>query len=355
MTRIMKAVVFRGPEQIACETVPYPELPADGLILKVTACGICGGDLRAYKHGLRGDREWQILGHEISGVVHEVGADVNDFKVGERLAIAADVSCHNCYYCKKGYFNLCENWQLLGLDFPGGMVEYMQLSEAILRRGIVHRIPDTLSDRRSALAEPASSVIWAQKNLDVQPGEVVAIFGDGPIGALHVQVANLRGAKPVMIGITGPRLDMFKQRDLGAWRVLDNLTQDVSAEIKALTGGRGADVAIVANPFKETQAQAVNSVRKRGRVGLFGGLPKQDPITHLDGNRIHYDELRVMGNFSYHPDIHADALDLLDRGLIDADQIITATYPLEDVQAAFQAAMRGDELKVVLTPHGSLD
>ncbi len=352
----MKAVVFRGAGRIACEDVPYPDLPPNGVILKVTACGICGGDLRAYKHGLRTEREWQILGHEISGVVAEVGADVHDYKVGDRLAVAADVSCHACFYCKRAYFNLCEDWKLIGLDYPGGMAEYMLLPEAILRRGIVHRIPASLSDQRSALAEPASSVIWAQKDLDVQPGDVVAIIGDGPIGALHAQVARLRGAKPVMIGITGPRLDMFINNPrLGAWHVLDNLTQDVIAEVKALTGGRGADVAIVANPFKETQAQAVNMVRKRGRVGLFGGLPKDDPITQLDSNRIHYDELLVMGNFSYHPDIHADALDLLDRGLIDADQIITATYPLEDVHAAFEDAMQGTALKVVLAPHGKLD
>ena len=352
----MKAVVFRGPGQIACEEVPYPGLPADGLILKVLACGICGGDLRAYKHGLRADREWQILGHEISGVVAQVGRDVDDYRVGERLAVAADVSCHTCYYCKRAYFNLCEDWKLIGLDFPGGMAEYMQLPEAILRRGIVHRIPATLSDRRSALAEPSSSVIWAQKNLDVQPGEVVAILGDGPIGALHVQVARLRGAKPILIGVTGPRLEKFKTNPaLGAWHVLDNLTQDVVAEVQALTSGRGADVAIVANPFKETQAQAVNMVRKRGRVGVFGGLPKNDPITHLDSNRIHYDELQIMGNFSYHPDIHADALDLLDRGLINADQIITAVYPLDNAQAAFEDAMQGTALKVVLAPHGNLD
>lgn len=352
----MKAVVFRGPGKIACEEVPYPDLPPDGVILKVTACGICGGDLRAYKHGLRDERNAQILGHEISGMVVEVGRKVHDYQVADRLAVAADVSCHKCYYCKRAYFNLCEDWKLIGLDFPGGMAEYMQLPAAILRRGIVHRIPDSLSDRRSVLAEPSSSVIWAQKHLDVQPGEIVAILGDGPIGALHVQVARLRGARAIMIGIAGPRLDMFKDNPaLGAWRVLDNLTQDVVTEVRALTDGRGADVAVVANPFKETQAQAVNMVRKRGRVGLFGGLPKNDPITQLDSNRIHYNELLVMGNFSYHPGIHADALDLLDRGLIDADQIITATYPLEDVQAAFEVAMQGNALKVVLVPHGDLD
>ncbi len=351
----MKAVVYRGPQQIACETVPDPELTPESVVIKVTACGICGGDLRAYKHGLRTDRSWQILGHEISGVVIEVGSKVADYRVGDRLAVAADVSCHACYYCQRAYFNLCENWQLIGLDFPGGMAEYMLLPDAILQRGIVHRIPDGLSDRRSALAEPASSVLWAQRELNVQPGEVVAILGDGPIGALHVQVARLRGAKPIIIGVTGNRLEMFRQRDLGAWRVLDNWKDDVIGEVLALTEGRGADVAIVANPHKETQAQAVNIVRKRGRVGLFSGLPKGDPITQLDSNRIHYNELLVMGNFSYHPSIHADALDLLARGLIDADKIITATYPLEHVQAAFEAAMTGNELKVVLDPHGTLN
>jgi L-iditol 2-dehydrogenase len=351
----VNAVVFRGAGQIACEEVPYPDLPADGAILKVTACGICGGDLRAYKHGLRADRDFQILGHEISGVIAEVGPEVTDYKVGERIAVAADVSCGKCYYCKAGFYNLCEDWKLLGLDYAGGMTDYMQLPATILQHGIIHRIPETLSDRRSALAEPASSVLWAQQTLNVQPGEVVVIIGDGPIGALHVQVAKLRGAKPIMVGVTGGRLDIFKNRDMGTWKVFDNNLTDVVVDVRDLTEGRGADVAIVACPVKSAQAQAVEIVRKRGRVGLFGGLPKADPITQLDSNRIHYNELSIVGNFSYHPSMHQVALDLLDRGLIEADKIITAVYPLTEVQAAFQAAMDATELKVVLAPNGNLD
>jgi len=351
----VKAVVFRGPGRIACEEVPYPDLPADGAILQVTACGICGGDLRAYKHGLRADRDFQILGHEITGVIAAVGPQVTGYKVGERIAVAADVSCHKCYYCKAGYYNLCEEWKLIGLDYPGGMAEYMQLPAAILERGIIHRIPATLSDRRSVLAEPASSVLWAQRELHVEPSEVVVIIGDGPIGALHVQVARLRGAKPIMVGVTGRRLDIFNNHDMGAWKVFDNNLTDVSAEVRELTDGRGADVVIVACPVKSAQAQAIEIVRKRGRVGLFGGLPKNDPMTQLNSNRIHYNEISVIGNFSYHPSMHQVALDLLDRGLIDADKIITAVYPITEVQAAFQAALDAAELKVVLTPNGSLD
>lgn len=347
----MNAVVYRGPGRVACEETAYPDLPPDGLILQVKACGLCGGDLRAYKHGMRTDREWQILGHEIAGIVAEVGRDVTDYQVGDRLAVAADVSCHKCYYCQHGWFNLCEDWKLLGLDYPGGMADYMQLPEAVLRRGIVHRMPEGQFYVHAALAEPASSVLWAQQTLRIEPGEVVAIFGDGPIGALHAQVARLRGAKPIMIGITGGRLDRFLEHDLGTWKVLNNDTQDVIAEVKALTGGRGADAAVVAAPVKSAQAQAVNIVRKHGRVGLFGGLPKNDPMTQFDSNRIHYNEISVIGNFSYHPDMHAVALDLLHRGLIEADKIITATYPLTQVLDAFNAAMNAAEMKVVLTPH----
>jgi L-iditol 2-dehydrogenase len=156
-----------------------------------------------------------------------------------------------------------------------------------------------------------------------------------------------------MVGITGGRLDMFVHHDFGTWQVFNNDTQDVLSKVLALTGGRGADAAIVAAPVKSVQAQAVNVVRKRGRVGLFGGLPKDDPITALDSNRIHYNEICIMGNFSYHPRMHAVALDVLSRGLIEADKIITAPYPLERVMDAFTAAMNAAELKVVLTPHST--
>ncbi len=345
----MKAVVYRGPGKVACEEVPVPALPPDGVLLKVAACGICGSDLRTYRHGMRGNLDFQILGHEISGIVAEVGAQVTGYAPGDRLAVAADVHCHECYYCKKALYNLCEKWRLIGTHLPGGMAEYMLLSHEILTHGIIHRIPDTLADLPSALAEPASSVIWAQQQLLIEPGEVVVIFGDGPIGALHVQVARARGAKAVVVGLTGERLEMFRRRDLGAWKVLNNDTDDVLAEVRSLTDGRGADAAIVAAPAKSAQAQAVHIVRKRGRIALFGGLPKNDPLVELDTNRLHYDEVSVIGTFSYHPDIHRTALDLLDRGLIQADKIITAMYPFERAEDAFKAALNSTELKVVLT------
>lgn len=327
----MKAALLKGPGQFACEDVPYPELPRDGAILKVEACGICGSDLRAIKYGLRFGVTSQVLGHEVAGVVVEIGSDVHDYAVGDRLAIAADIHCGDCYYCHHALYNLCDNWKLLGTHYPGGMAEYMQLPADILRRGIVHRIPDELSGLFAALAEPASSVIAAQQDLDIQPGEVVVIFGDGPIGVLHVQVAQARGARAVLVGLQPDRLALIRQRNIAALRILDNAQDDILGEILKMTDGRGADAAISAAPSKSAVAMAVKVVRKRGRVALFAGLPRNDPTIELDYNRIHYDELRLFGTFSYHPDCHQTALDLISRKLIDAEKVITATYSLTDL------------------------
>ena len=122
------------------------------------------------------------------------------------------------------------------------------------------------------------------------------------------------------------------------------------AWVREQTEGRGADTIICANPVAATQAQAVRAVRKGGRVVLFGGLPKADPMTTLDGNLVHYGEIEVVGAFSYHPTMHALALDVLRRGLIPADALITHTFPLSDVATAFEVASSGEGLKVVLTP-----
>jgi L-iditol 2-dehydrogenase len=130
--------------------------------------------------------------------------------------------------------------------------------------------------------------------------------------------------------------------------VLDPVTQDVAAEVRAFTIGLGADSAICANPVAATHQQAVEAVRKRGTVVLFGGLPKAAPMTALDANRVHYDEIRVIGTFSYHPDYHARALRLLERGQLDPDAIITHTYTLDQADDVFRTVAAGEALKVMV-------
>jgi L-iditol 2-dehydrogenase len=344
----MKAAVLRGPGELAVEEIPIPEVPPDGLLLKVMACGLCGSDLRSYQHGMRYDKEWQILGHELNGVVAELGADVNDYQVSDRLAVAADVSCHNCYYCDRALYNLCENWKLIGAHYPGAMAEYMLLPVDILRRGIVHRIPAGLSHIDAALAEPMSGVLASHHNIGLELGETVAIIGAGPIGCIHVEIAKARGARPIIIELNPQRL--AKAKALGVEAAVLAGEQNVISEVRQLTNGYGVDVSIVAAPSAIAQAQAVQMMRKRGRVVLYGGLPKTAPTAELNTNIIHYDELAVFGAFSYHPRFHQLALEMLDQGQIQVDKIISNTYPLEHVVEAFESAMAGNEIKAIITP-----
>lgn len=343
----MKAAVFRGPGRLAVEEIAGPELTPDSAILTVEACGICGSDLRTYSSGMRIDRPWQVLGHEVAGTVVAVGAEVRHLTVGQPLAIAADVSCGACWYCRRALFNLCDQHQILGTHFAGGLAEQLWLAPAILARGIYHPIPAGVSFVEAAMAEPAASVIASQEQAGIQLGDTVVVIGAGPIGCLHVEIARARGARTIMVERNAARLAFA--REMGAEFGVDTREEDPVARVRAITGGLGADVAIVAAPSAEAQEQAVRMVRKRGTVVLFGGLPRNDPLTHLDGNSIHYGELRVIGAFSYHPSHHAKALDYIARGQISARRYITR-YSLADVVQAFEAAKGGSAIKVIITP-----
>jgi L-iditol 2-dehydrogenase len=344
----VKAAAITGPGRIELLEVPVPACPDDGVLLAVRACGICGSDLRRWREG-PDSRGRVIAGHEFSGVIAEVGSRVSDYHVGERLAVAPDVHCLSCWYCRVGRYNLCDDQRQVGITpgYDGGLAEVAVLPGDVLSGGVVHHMPASLSFVEGALAEPLSSVQACHQDVGTAPGETVLVMGAGPIGCLHMAVAHLRGARVILSEPNEQRRGMALPfvPDL----VLDPGSQDIVAEVKAFTDGLGADVAICANPVAATHQQAVGAVRKRGTVVLFGGLRKAAPMTSLDANRIHYDEIRIIGSFSYHPEDHARALRLLERGQVDSAQVVTHTFPLDEVEAAFGAVAAGEALKVMVT------
>lgn len=343
----MQAAVFEGPGTMIVREVELAPCGGDDVVMKVYACGLCGSDIRNFKTGLKGDIGSQIMGHEFTGTVTEVGRNVSLYKVGDRLAVAPDVSCGECYYCKRGLVNLCVSHRMVGTHWPGGFAEYAHLPKVVLERGMVHHIPEGLSLEAAALSEPASSVIAAQENAGVGLGDTVLIIGDGPIGCLHIDVARARGAaRIIMAGLMRLKEAERFSPDI----LIDAGSQDTVAEVLKATGGLGADVAICANPVASTQGQAVEAVRKRGKVVLFGGLPKTNPLTSLDGNRIHYNELVVMGAFSYPAYIHQKALLTILAGRIDPAKYFNLTVGLEDIVEGFAAAAEGRALKVLVKP-----
>ena len=262
--------------------------------------------------------------------------------------MAPDVHCLECWYCSVGLFNLCDDMTMIGITpgFVGGLAEYCVLPAHALAGGTIHKMPASLSFAEGALGEPLSSVQACHQDIGTTLGDTVLVMGAGPIGCLHTAIAHLRGARVILSEPNELRREMaapFKPE-----LVLDPSNEDVVAEVKAFTDGLGADSAICANPVAATHQQAVEAVRKKGTVVLFGGLPKAAPMTELDANRIHYDEIRVIGSFSYHPDYHRRALQLLERGQVDPDAIITHTFPLDEVDQVFRTVAAGEALKVMV-------
>lgn len=346
----MKFACLTGPKTIELREKPEPQAPPGGLVLRVEACGICGSDLRRWQEGPPAGASHLVPGHELAGTVIEAGTGMERFKVGDRLAVAPDIHCGSCWYCRRGKFNLCTDLRLLGITpgYDGGFAEKVVLSSETLSNGIVHRMPEGLSFAEGGLAETLSSVLASHDHCGVSLGETVVVLGSGPIGCLHIVLAHARGARVIVAEPNPIRRRISAQFSPEA--IIDVTTQDIVAEVKRLTEDLGADVAICANPVGSTQTQAVEMTRRGGRIVLFGGLPKATPMVSLNSNLIHYGEKVVLGAFSYHPSYHEEALRTLARKTVQAEKFITHTRPLTAIGEAFQIAASGEALKVMVVP-----
>jgi L-iditol 2-dehydrogenase len=192
-------------------------------------------------------------------------------------------------------------------------------------------------------------VLASHDELAIEAGETVAIVGSGPMGLLHFELLRARGARVVLIDRMAARLERARA-DFGAEHTIDASVRDAVEAVRELSGGVGADVAICAAPSAAAVTQSVWLVRKRGRIGLFGGLPAAQREAAIDINRVHYGELRLIGNFSYHPDYHKRSLALLASGAVRCDKLITA-YRIEDTRQGLLDIRDGKVLKAVVIPN----
>lgn len=348
MKGTMKAAVFKDIENIVLEERSIPLCPEGGVLVKIHACGICGGDVRNYHNGLKNGIRNQIMGHEIAGEIIETDPCLSHLKTGDRVALAPDVSCGTCWYCKHGYVNLCLSHKMLGTHFPGGYAQYIALPSEVIQRGFIEPIPDDMSYDHAAFAETASAVIACQKNNNISLGDTVVIIGDGPVGCLHVEVARARGAKKIiLIGMDKLELASRFCPDV----LLSNQNpREVVRRVLEETDGIGADYVISAVPSVKPQQQALEMVRRRGRVIIYGGTPKNAEITTLNSNMIHYNELTVTGAFSYPATGLADALSAIHTGKINASMYLNAKVSLKEVVKGMDMVSKGEALKVLIDP-----
>ena len=347
--RLMKAAVFEGPERMSVKQVPRPECRMGEVLVKVKACAVCGTDIRIYYHGQKNVIPPHIIGHEIAGIVAEVGEGVNGYEVGEPVTLVTSVGCGKCKYCQKGYVNLCPSGKALGYFYPGGFAQYIAVPREAVRQESVLKLPQGISFEEASIVEPLSCCINGQDYLRIEPGDTVAIFGAGPIGRMHAELARAGGAsRIILIDLSPQRLQLA--RDCSSIDcIVDVEREDPVEKILELTQGEGADVAVVACSSGKAQQQALQIAAKKGRVSFFAGLSKQNSTIELDSNIIHYGEISVFGAFASYREQYLRALELISSGKVKAMGLITHRFPLDRIVEAIQTAKSGIGLKVVIT------
>jgi L-iditol 2-dehydrogenase len=347
----MLAAVYHGPNDLRVENVPVPQIGVGELLVKVMSASICGTDLRILhgNHRMYPDGTVRIPGHEVVGTIAEVGADVKNYSVGQRVFCAPNTGCGHCTQCVTGNNNLCTNYDAIGVTSDGGFAEYVRIPANSVQQGNVIPISESVDPAVAALMEPFACVLRGQNALHIKPGEVVLIMGAGPIGVMHTKLAKARGAGRVIV--SEPMADRAAQAlRMGADQVVNPETEDLQAVLNEESQGRGADVIIVAAPIHAAQESALHFAAIGGRINFFGGLPKDRPTIHFDSNLVHYKELTVTGTTACSTADCWQAAQIVNSGLVDLSDVISRRFPLKDAVIAFAEAEDRKSLKIVLEP-----
>jgi L-iditol 2-dehydrogenase len=343
----MKALVLKEYRQFAVEDFPVPELGPHEVLIRVRACGICGSDV----HGMDGSSGRRIppivMGHEAAGVIAEIGGAVSGWKKGDRVTFDSTISCGECWYCRRGEINLCENRRVLGVSCGeyrrhGAFAEYVAVPQRIL-----YRLPDNLSFEQAAMVEAVSVAVHAVERTPLSLNASVAVVGTGMIGLLVVQVLRARGCGSIIaIDLDEGKLKLARQ--FGATHTLHAAEPDVQEKIRALTDGRGVDAAFEVVGLPATVKTAIESVRKGGSITLVGNLK---PQVELPLQAVVTRELTLIGTCASAGEYPA-CLDLIASGKVNVTDFISATPPLEEGAQWFERLYAGEKglMKVLLKP-----
>jgi L-iditol 2-dehydrogenase len=349
----MRAAVCHGPHDLQVEERSQPKIARDEVLLRVLACGICGTDHRIVSGGHRFfppgvDR---IPGHEIVGEIVEMGDGVGVSLPEGLVFVAPNMGCGHCRQCLSGNNNLCREFQALGITIDGGFAEFVRIPAAAIAQGNIIALGEGIDPTTATLIEPLACVIRGQEPLDIAPDDTVLIVGGGPIGILHAMLARAKGAAKIILADRwSERLAMARR--IGADVPINAREQDVGAIVARETGGRGADVVIIAAPAPEAMTAALAQAALRGRITWFAGLPRDRAAIAVDANTVHYRELRITGTTACSTaDCHA-AAELVRARRLDLAPLISRLTTLEDLPLDFVPPMDKARIKTVMVNQG---
>jgi L-iditol 2-dehydrogenase len=350
-TDAMQAAVYRGIDDVRIETVPVPGIGLGEVLIEVHGCGICGTDLKKIHTGSHSAP--RIFGHETVGAIAALGAGVEGFAVGDRVAVFHHIPCGDCYYCRKKTFAQCPIYKQVGCTAGfepsgGGFAGYVRVMDWIVRRGLV-KIPDGVPFDQAVFVEPLNTCLKGVRSLNLAPDETVLVIGQGPIGIMLAALAR-REANRVFTS------DLYPERHqvaaaFGLDSPIDASRQDVVQVVRDATRGRGADAVILAVAGNPLIRVAMDAARPGGRVMLFAQTQRGEAI--IDPAAVCVDEKTLMGSYSASVDVQDEALDLvLNRYAqgFDLTRLISHRFPLSEAVAALAIASepRPTSMKIMI-------
>lgn len=345
--RSMKALLLSEYKRLEVVDVPMPRPGPEEVLVKVEACGICGSDVHGYD-GSTGRRIPPIImGHEAAGTVVALGPGVSGFKEGDRVTFDSTIYCGKCEYCVKGEVNLCNNRQVLGVSTPdfsraGAFAEYV-----VVPRHVMYPLPEGVRATQAAMIEPLAVAVHAVSLAPITTDTTALVMGAGMIGLLVMQVLKeKRCGRIFVIDIDDTRLESAKK--LGATEVINAKSVDVAEVVKKLTGGAGVDVALEAVGSTPTVKSAIENVRKGGTVVLIGNV---SPTVEIPLQVVVSRELTLHGSAASAGE-YPECIELLERGAVQVDSLISAVAPLEKGSEWFERlyAREPNLMKVILSP-----
>lgn len=348
----MTAVVLYGREDLRLERVAVPRAGAGEIVVRVGAALTCGTDLKVYRRGYHARmlKPPVLFGHELAGVVAEVGDGVTSFRVGDRVVALNSAPCDECFFCRHGQQNLCDDL----LFNNGAYAEFIRIPARIVEKNTL-LVPEGVPFEHAALTEPLACVVRGLEECGARAGDTMVVIGAGPIGLMFMHVAELAGVK--VIAVVKREDQIAAAKLFGASEVVQvGVVDDVVAATRALTPERrGADVVIEAVATPATWEWAVDMVRKGGVVNFFGGPPNGTKVA-LDTNRLHYGDITLKASFHHTPATCRTAFELVRSGRFKCAEYITGRVGLDEVPAVFARMMSRNggsrEIKTAVFPGG---
>jgi L-iditol 2-dehydrogenase len=334
----MRAAVYRGVGKIEIEDVPRPEIGPGEILIAVETCGVCPTDIKKIEKGLLPPP--RIFGHEMAGVVAEVGSGVTSFREGDRVIAHHHVPCGGCFYCEHGAFAQCAHYKRNGTTAGfepsgGGFAEYVRAMDWIVERGVI-RVPEDVELEEAAFVEPVNTCLKAVDKSGLSEGETAVVVGQGPIGLILMQLARLKGARVIASDMLADRLEL--SRRLGAERTID-AREDVPAAARAWTDGRGADCVLLAATGPSAFAQSIEATRPAGRIMVFSATSKGE-TAEVELGLLCTSEKQILTAYSSSIELQEQAAKLVFERQVRVKELITHRFPLERTMEAVQIASR---------------